>query len=183
MESKSYPAFGYVVVRNSFPAGHVMDDDEIFSNGCFTITNPSPYADGKFGPPQGGYQWLYISGRIQHTNTETQAVQQRTRGFCNLDTPETIGTFRVESLEDSVIYCTSPFINKEKNPVSPNTTCFRLPQGQTAALVEGTKLFLADGTIEVNGVQIEGPRQVHVRVGTGPRQVTALSDCLGYIFP
>jgi len=182
MEQKTFPAFGYVVVKNTFPAGHVMNDGEIFLNGYFTVTNPSPYADGKFGPPQGGYQWLYISGCVQHTNVETQEVQQRTRGFCNLDTSERIGTFKVEYLEDSVVYCTSPVLNKDKFPVSPNTTCFRLPQGQTTTLAQNTKLFLVDGIIEVSELQITGPRQVHVRVESGPRQVTAVSDCLGYIF-
>jgi len=64
---KVLPAFGWLVLKDSFDAGEVFSN-ELFTENVYTVHNPSPYSDGRFGNTLCGYQWLYTEGRVRHTN-------------------------------------------------------------------------------------------------------------------
>jgi hypothetical protein len=170
-----FAAFGYVIIRDQFDVGDLLDD-ELFSDGIYTVFNPSPFSDGRFGSIKSGYTWVYTKGIMQHTNATTGQVQNRTAGFCNITTLETIGTIRTECIEAAEVFCVSPMLN---SPV-PVTSFFALLQGQATVLPLGTKLFLCAGELRTPDTTLVGPRQV--TVSSGDVSVTATTDCYGLLF-
>lgn len=177
---KIYPAFGWYVVKDSFEAGEIFSN-ELFFDNVYNVHNPSPYSDGRFGNTLCGYQWLYVKGRVRTTNLETGVYADRTPGYCNLVTWEQIGTFRADFVEPTTLFCINALTNQAKGSTVPNTTYFGLLAGQKTIIPNDTKLFLADGEILINGNLIKGGRQIHF--SSGDREVEALQDSYGYIFP
>jgi hypothetical protein len=152
----------------------VLNEDPAV-DGIYTVTDVS-----KFGQTADGFIWLYISGQTKVTNIYTGETQLRNPGHCNLVTPETIGTFKHEIVEDSVIFCMSGRLNFEKLPF-PALQYFSLAGGSKVELSPDTKLFLADGSITVGGQTFTGPKQI--KVGDTTKEFTANTQCYGYIFP
>lgn len=177
---KVYPAFGWLVVKDLFDAGEVFSN-ELFTENVYTVHNPSPYSDGRYGNTPCGYQWLYVRGQAKVTNLETGTATYRTPGHCNLVTSEQIGTFKVEFLEPTTLFCINALTNTTKGSTVPNTTYFGLKAGQKTTLANGTKLFLVDGSLSINGTAFDGTRQI--KISTGDKEVEALQDSYGYVFP
>lgn len=177
--SKAFPAFGWAVIKNSFDAGDIFSD-ELFSENVYTIYNPSPYRDGRYGNTLSGYQWLYTEGQGRTTNMETGEYVDRLPGYCNLVTWEQIGTFRVDFLAPTTVFCINVVNNPAKGAV-PDTTYFGLKAGEKQIISNGTKLYLASGGLLINGTNTTGPRQLHF--SNGDREVEALQDSYGYLFP
>jgi hypothetical protein len=177
---KVLPAFGWLVLKDSFDAGEVFSN-ELFTENVYTVHNPSPYSDGRFGNTLCGYQWLYTEGRVRHTNVDTGEYADRTPGYCNLVTWEKVGTFRAEFLEPTTLFCINAPTNASKGSTVPHTEYFGLSAGERRTVPNGTKLFLASGSLLINGNQMHGPRQLHF--GSGDREVEALNEAYGYIFP
>lgn len=176
---KTLPAFGWVILKDSFDTGEIFSN-ELFTENVYTIHNPSPYGDGRYGNTLCGYQWLYVQGHAKVTNVDTQEITYRYPGHSNLVIPEQVGTFKVEFLEPTVLFCLNMFNNPTKGTV-PNTTYFGLKAGEKQTVPNDTKLYLASGELLVNGTNIAGHRQVHF--SSGSREVEALQDSYGYIFP
>lgn len=175
---KTLPAFGWIILKDSFDAGEIFSN-ELFTENVFTVHNPSPYGDGRFGNTPCGYQWLYVQGRAKVTNLETQEFTYRYPGHCNIDIPEQVGTFRLEFLEPTVLFCINMFNNPTRKTV-PNTLYFGLKAGEKTTTTDTTKLYLASGEVLINGVKYAGHRQLKIAEG---REIEALTDAYGYIFP
>jgi hypothetical protein len=171
METKTFPAFGFYVIRNKILAGEVITDD-VFFNGLVEIKDGFDYC------------WLYTKGLVHNVCTATQEVSARAPGFCNAVTKEKPGVWRADFLQDSVVFCVPPQDNTT-NPLAPKLidviTPFVLQAGQTVTLPRGTKLSLCQGSISINGTTIPEMKQVEMK--NGDRQVTAIEDAYGLIFP
>jgi hypothetical protein len=175
---KSLPAFGWVILKDSFDAGEIFSN-ELFTENVYTVHNPSPHGDGRFGNTLCGYQWLYVQGRAKVTNIDTQEFTYRYPGHCNIALPEQIGTFRLEFLEPTVLFCINVHTNSARKTV-PNTGYFGLKAGEKTTVAAPTKLYLASGELIINGTKFSGHRQLHISEG---REIEALADSYGYIFP
>jgi hypothetical protein len=156
-------------------------NDELFSDNIYTVFNPSPFSDGRFGSIKSGYTWVYTKGVMQHVNATTGQIQNRAAGFCNITTLETIGTARAECTQAAEVFCVSPAANAGRTPVVPVTSFFELLQGATTTLPLGTKLFLCSGELQTADTTLVGPRQI--TVASGDIFVTALTNSYGLIFP
>lgn len=176
---KALPAFGWIVLKDEFEAGEIFSN-ELFKENVYTVHNPSPYNDGRFGDTPCGYQWLYVQGRAKVTNLDTQEVSYRYPGHCNVEMIEQVGRFKVEFLEPTILFCLNGVTNAQKGGV-PNTSYFGLKAGEKRLLETNTKLFLASGELIVNGQSVSGHRQLHFTKGS--KEVEAATDCYGYIFP
>jgi hypothetical protein len=169
-----HPAFGYTILKQRVPANTILNEPPAV-DGIYTVTDVS-----KFGQTTDGFIWLYISGQTKVTNIYTGEVQFRNPGHCNIVTPEKIGTFRHEIIEDSVIFCMSGGVNVKKLPL-PALQYFNLPVGSKTELSPNTKLFLADGSITIDAQTFIGPKQI--KIGDTAKEVTANTQCYGYVFP
>lgn len=175
MVQTPFAAFGYVIMRDQFAVGETLND-ELFSDGIYTVFNPSPFSDGRFGAIKSGYTWVYTKGVMQHVNATTGQIQNRAEGYCNITTLETIGTSRAECIEAAEVFCLSPMVN---SPL-PTTSYFKLLQGETTTLPLGTKLFLCAGELQTPDTTLVGPRQISV--SSGDVSVTASTNCYGLLF-
>ena len=174
MISTVHPAFGYIIVKQQIPANTVINNDPAVDN-IYTVTDVS-----KFGQTTDGFIWLYTFGQTKITNIYTGEIQLRNPGYCNLVTPEKIGTFKKEIVEDAVIFCLSGRTNDKKLPL-PTLQYFSLTAGSKTELNPNTKLFLADGSITVDDQTFAGPKQI--KVGDIAKEIIANTQCYGYIFP
>ena len=180
MTQQPYAAFGYVILENDIEEGSVIND-ELFKDNTYSVFANSPFNDGRFGDINSGYVWLYLSGKIKHTNLVTNEIKYRTAGYCNIETKEDFGFFKIEVLEKLKMFCLGPTVNSNRTPSVPNVSFFKLLSGNSQSLPAGTKLFLAGGDLNINGTALSGARQI--KFGSSQRLVTATSDCYGLIFP
>jgi hypothetical protein len=167
-------AFGYIIFKQEILANSKINNDPVFNN-VYDVTDVA-----KFGKTENGFIWLYTSGQTKITNMHTGEVHLRNPGFCNLITPEIIGKFKYEVVEDSVVFCMSGDVNDEKLPL-PLLQYFNLATDAKVELNSHTKLFLAEGSITVEGQTFIGPKQI--KVGDSAKEFFANTQCYGYIFP
>lgn len=85
------------------------------------------------------------------------------------------GVFERITTEDSLVFCFDPRLNKGYVP--PIDPVVMQPE-DVETYVAGTRFFLCEGTIEVNGTEITGPHQVAFK-GTQP--MTAKTDVYGML--
>jgi hypothetical protein len=78
------------------------------------------------------------------------------------------------------VFCVSPTPNSSRNPAVPPLDHFALASGASVVLKKGTKLFLAEGTLHVEGKDITGPKQIEVV--SGDKSFSAVTPCLGLLF-
>ena len=163
MNSKPYPFFGHVLMRNELSAGEIITDDSMRSNR-YKVDK-----DFKF-------IWLQTSGHIHDVEINTGATQDRYAGDSTLSKPEPDGSWEMSITEDAVVWCYSPIIN-----IAPVTlTHFALADGQSVNLAPGTQLFLCDGVLSIGVTTVAAPKQL--RVDAAGKTVTAVGNCLGLIF-
>lgn len=169
MEQKTFPAFGYFVIRNRINKGEIISDD-LYLDGKVLV-------DDNFETC-----WLYTKGLVHQINVETQDVSIRAPGYCNAEIRETAGLWKAEFVEDSTVFCVPP---QKKNPLHPPLVSllkpFVLAAGQKHVLPQGTKLSLCQGKLSVGDTVINELRQIEFK--TGSREVVAIEDCFGLIFP
>lgn len=169
MEQKTFPAFGYYVIRNKVAAGEIISDDT-YVNGLVNIVTPFNIC------------WLYTKGLVHNVNVATGEVSVRPPGYCNTDPKETAGVWRADFLEDSVVFCVpAQQSHTAARPLIDLLTPFILPAGQSTTLPQGTKLSLCQGSLLIGDNTIPALRQVELK--TGERTVTAIEECYGLIFP
>lgn len=168
MQQKTFPAFGYVVIRNEISAGELISDD-LFTNGLVTITVPFSTC------------WFYTKGLVHNVNTETGEVSVRSPGFCNAVSKETTGVWRADFLEDSTVFCV-PQPQGQKSPlIIDQLQPFVLLAGSSTTIAQGIKLLVCQGQLDIGGVAIPEFRQVEFK--SGDKMVTAVQDVYGLIFP
>lgn len=166
MESKQFPAFDYVIIKNKIEAGEIIDDDTLEDNVYLYNENFLTV-------------WLQTSGLSTHTNVSGE-VQLRSTGDSTISKPLMPGSNTIVFNEQSDVFCVSPIANKHKNPKVPPLDHFSLKAGQSVTLPLGTKLFLASGSLNLGGIIVDKIRQVELV--TGARLCTANTDCLGLLF-
>jgi hypothetical protein len=179
MEAKPFAAFGYVLLRTKLKAGEVVND-EMMENNVFSIDNPTPNETGSISGSTGSYIWVLLNGIQTYTNISTGAVDKHERGWCNLVKPLSAGNFKFDSVTDSEYICLSPRVNAERTPVVPELEFFDLAVGQTRTMPAGTRLYLLDGEMAVDGITISSMRQV--RFSSGAATAKANAHCLGLVF-
>ena len=182
MISTPYRAFGYIVIKDIITQDEKLSDDELFRRGVFTVNtefDPNLTVDEyKFGDYN--HIWLYTSGQITHTNIYTGDASIRREGYNTLDTPEVLGIYKITCEEDAVAFCISPAgWNSQQVPMIPNVTIFKLLAGESSNIVSGTKLFLASGEFESNGIVANTIGQITF---SSNKTINAITNCYGFIF-
>jgi hypothetical protein len=167
MESKSYPAFGYVAVKNKFTAGEIFTAEPVFNNE-FTVGIEFPYI------------WMYTKNGDTFLNQVTQEEIVYTVGDCTTTKPIPYGAWRSLLPSDMEMICISGFANSNRTPPVPNVNVFKLSKNESATILDNTKLFLAEGVLNIAGTDYVGVKQI--RFITGDKVVTAKEDCYGLIF-
>ena len=168
MIQKPFPVFGYVIVRNELTAGEVFTDQTIKENKYIV--------DEKFKTV-----WLQTKGHIHDVEDNTGATQDRYAGDSTLIKPEPIGHWTMQIVEDAVVFCLSPVVNENKYPQAPDVIHVAIAAGQTREFAKDSKLFLASGTLTVEGKTFDGPKQI--RFASSAKTVTAVTNCYGLLFP
>jgi hypothetical protein len=179
MDGKGYPAFGYVLVRTKLKAGEVVND-EMMTNNVFTVEDPQPGANGNISGLGAGYVWFLCSGVHSYRDLATGVKDIHETGWCNLVKPMHAGSFEFASETDSEYVCFSPVLNAARKPVLPEIEFVEMEAGQQRLFPVGTKLYILDGELSINGKTFPSMRQVHVKSG----DVSALANkkTWGYIF-
>lgn len=179
MKAKAYPAFGYTILRTRLKVGEVIND-EMMVNNLFTVDDTNTDHNGSISGSNGAYIWMLISGVHTYTDVNTGVVDRHERGWSNLIRPLQRGVYRFDVVEEGEYICVSPNVNSRRSPATPNLEYFSLKPKQSKILPIGTKLYLVDGTLSIDGNEISGMRQISVK--SADHTVTAISDCLGFIF-
>lgn len=180
MEAKAYPAFGYVIVKNTVPTGGKMNS-ELVTDNRYSVQNPSPYEDGDYNGTKSGSIWLYTEGRTATRNLNTGVTKQYSAGWSNLVSPQEVGEFEFVVEEPLTLFCLGAVDNRGKVPVIPRAEYFSLEAGRTSSFSVGTKLFLCHGDMLINERVFSGPRQV--KVVSEEITVIAKTTCYGLLFP
>lgn len=168
MEKKAYAAFGYMVCKNIFTAGETFISDPVFDN---------KFSVGEYFP----YIWLYTKGRDVLINTATNDVEERFAGDSTISKPYPIGDWTSTLPVNMELFCISGFANSDRTPPLPNVSIFKLSKNQNTTVENGTKLFLAEGALNIASTNYVGVNQI--RFTTGDKTVTAIEDSYGFIFP
>lgn len=85
------------------------------------------------------------------------------------------GSFDV--VGETVLWCISDDLN---NDYIPEVEKWFLASGQTVNLPVGTKLFMCQGNLSIDGSTKSNPTQIHIK--TSETAVTANEDCYGFSF-
>jgi hypothetical protein len=178
MQTKNYPAFGYVMCRTSLLAGEVVNDDLMTNNIMVVTEETTPTNYGKIGNTDKEYLIYIFNGIHIFENIETGQVYTLSRGYCSLDQGLPVGTYKFTVAESSDFLCFNTFINTTK-PLPPLSN-FKLATGESTTLPQGTQLYLAEGLLSINNVIFPSMRQIHVV--NEDKLVTATSDCYGFVF-
>lgn len=150
------------------------------SDNIFVVHDATPGVNGKIGSIGYGYVWFLCSGRQSYRNTETGELDLHEPGWCNLVKPMTTGTFEFESITDSEFVCFPPTLNKDRNPRIPDLEFVELQEGESREFAIGTKLYVLEGELVINGKTIPSMRQIHVK--SNGAEVIAARKTYGYIF-
>lgn len=168
MDSKPYRAFGHLLSKNTLRAGETNIVSEPIFNSVFSVGDVFPYL------------WLYTKGHDVLINVDTQEQIVRGVGDSTFTNPYPKGTWRTTIPEDLELWCISAFANPNKKLTPPDITIFALAANQQVFVAQGTKLFLASGTLEIAGSLINGEKQISF--SSGDKTVRAVVDAYGFIF-
>jgi hypothetical protein len=166
MQTTLCRAFGIIVSKTLFSKGEVVVLDPIINN-VFQIG------------PSFGFVWYNTVGDDLLTNTVTGEQIVRPAGTCTLTAPIPYGEWRMEIPEDLETLCVNPFMNQNMLPLADHMVEFKMSAGESRLIPSNTKLFLGSGKLTVEGKTIEGPNQILFK--SGAKQVTATTDCYGFI--
>ena len=179
MECKAYPAFGYILLRTKIKAGEVITDEALVEN-ILNITNPALDHTGSINGSNGAFVWLLINGVHTYKDIKTGKVETHEAGWCNLVRKPDAGIYEFNVTEDSDQICFSPIINRKKIPVIPPLDFFSLKDGESCTINQGTKLYLVDGSLNIEGNVVPSMRQINI--SSSNKLVTAVGNCYGLIF-
>lgn len=156
---KPYAAFGYILYQNTC----VANDNYIFDTAT----------------PDGMCTTLVTTGVALPINNVTgEALSLYQAGDFKRQYEYVPGSFKMNVQQDIEIFCFTPQVNN--GVIVAPFTVFNLEQGVTTTLNVGTKLFLCRGTLDIDGVAVNGPTQVNVK--SSSKSVTAQTQCYGFLF-
>jgi hypothetical protein len=179
MKSQPYAAFGYVLMRVYPDVGQVVTEDAL-TNNIFTVQNGAPGVGGNVNDVGCGYVWFLCKGKQSYKNLETGQIIVHEAGWTNLTDPTPPGTYEVQFLTPSEHICFSPLGNSDRTPKIPELEFVEMEQGATRTFPVGTKLYVLEGELQINGNTIPSMRQV--RVSSSDVQATAAKKTWGFIF-
>lgn len=174
METRVYPAFGFVIQRNWLSAGEIYNDKNI-KDGVITLTGVAP--DGAALIDDKKFVWVVAKGEHRYLNLDTGIVHDLPQGWCNLNDPLTAGRQQLTVVQDSEHVCVASEIN---NGEMPNLTYVRMLSGQSREFPQGTKLYVLEGELQVGAVVFPAMRQVNF--SSGAKTATANTEVLALIF-
>ncbi len=167
MDSKPYRAFGYLVMVNRFFAGEDLNLPPVKDNR-FSVGDSFPYV------------WMYIDGTVVSTNTATGEQKVRVAGDCTVTDPWPRGEWLVSNATDYDVLCISADTNPGKTPPLPSVAPFVMRAGESRTIGKGTRLLLAEGQIDIDGVIAAGVRPIEF--ASGDKNVTSITDSYGLVF-
>jgi len=92
-------------------------------------------------------------------------------------TPQWYGVGSYDVVGETVLWCFSDDLN---NDYVPDVEKWFLAAGQTVNLPVGTKLFMCQGNLLIDGSTKTNPTQIHIK--TNETSVVANEDCYGFLF-
>lgn len=148
MTNTPYAAFGYVLFLSSAEAGEQK---------LIKLGNTSNYVTGIY---------FYVDGLAKSYVVETgEVLKDRVAGWLNTevaDAPTGGSTVRSEFSVHTEWVC----IPNANNPWGlPKVSSLILDPQSQQALTNGTNLFLAKGSLAINGRQFNAPAQIRIRSG------------------
>ena len=166
MKFTPYAAFGTVVIVTSTEIGDthrvILGDNGLVTSGYY----------------------YYTLGRAEVTHVETgEKLEDRTPGWLNsehdLSSASIGGEITLTFPEKTEWSC----ISHKSNPIGlPNLTSLLIKNGEETIIPNGTNLFLARGTLQINDTIFTGPRQIRIRSGDVTATAIITGDCYSLIF-
>lgn len=159
-----YRAFGWIVLKTEFPAGsHIVAD----------------WPENR--------QWInfWTKGEVLNISTDSSSTPPNFSlrdGFAGdwldqdyLNQCHGIGSF--DCVQDSVLWCISDDLNDSN---MPSVEKWELNAGQSSQLPVGTRLFVCQGSVQIDGVDKTEPFCIHVK--NNPLTVTANEQSYAFKF-
>jgi hypothetical protein len=151
MKIKAYPFFDKSIAHASIRKQEIVNDEAISGN-VFEVLPDGSIADA------GWYIWTMLSGKIEHENLDTGAVILMERGWSTADKGwHPAGVYKINHVEASELICIN---HKNHGEVPPTIKVHHLKDSDTASFKKGSKLFVADGRIVIDGKEFWGGRQI-----------------------
>ena len=167
MKVTLHKAFGYIVVKNVFETENEELQNHQWANGPVSSFDVDAI-------------WITAEGLSRFTEVNTGVIEEYGPGDFTPDVP-TPGLWQFKACEyPTTIFCLEAG-NLNEGIDLHMIEKFTLKSGETVTLQQGTKLFLAHGTLTVDGSSHSGTKQL--KLSTGEKTLTATTDCYGFIFP
>lgn len=174
METRVYPAFGFVIQRTWLSPGEVYNDKNI-KDGVITLTGVAP--DGAALIDDQKFVWVVAKGEHRYLNLDTGVVHNLPQGWSNLNDPLTVGRQQLTVVQDSEHVCVASEINDGE---MPSLAYVRMTAGESREFPVGTKLYILEGDLHIGGVAFQAMRQV--RFSSGAKTATANTEVYALIF-
>lgn len=166
MKMTLHKAFDLVAAHATYTKGEIINNDPLV-DGVFVVDDNSPFV------------WMYMSGRQIFVNTKTGEQIERVAGDNLIRNPIPPGEWRSIVPEDFDVVCFSPVTNNKKVPLADHITFVSIPAGEQYAIPHLTKLFLAKGSVTIDGQTVSGPKQISFK--TGDKSITSTTGAYGVI--
>lgn len=153
MKQKPFACFGYVLIANYYDEGEVFE---------VRLTANSKTA------------LFFVKGHVVCYDKDTNEFIEEYFPGAYADVHRE-GVFKDVAVEASVCFCFDP---KRHNDYVPPMGIVNLAQGEENICAAGTRLFLCEGTLSIDGQEFTGPCQILMQ---GVKQATALTDAYGLI--
>jgi len=135
MTQKPCACFGYVILQNTYPKNNVYEVQT--SSASDTLL-------------------FLVKGHMVFRNKETkQMIEEHFPGAYGSDWADRLS--EAVAVEESVLFCLSSQINRG---YMPETIPVVLQENEADIFDAGTRLFLCEGTVEINGIEFTGPCQI-----------------------
>jgi hypothetical protein len=176
MAAKLHPAFGYALVRTELQAGEIVYDGHC-TNGVLKVDGVEAGNIQRVGGAL--FIWMIANGKHTHTNVQTGEKFTLEGGWCSLNNPLPSGIYSLTIDEDSHSVCLASDVNTDR-PFPPDVEYFSLRAGEARQFPQGTKLYLVEGGLQIDGAVFSNMRQL--RFSSGDKIVTANKNSFGLIF-
>ncbi len=153
MKQKPFACFGYVLIANYYDEGEV-----------FEVRSTSDSKTALF----------FVKGHVVCYDKNTDEFIEEYFPGAYADSHRD-GVFKDVAVEASVCFCFDP---KRHNDYVPPLDIVNLAQGEENTCSAGTRLFLCEGEISIDGQLLTGPCQVLLK---GNKTIIAQTDAYGLI--
>lgn len=153
---KPFAAFGYVLMRNIFPDGTILNSE---------VNQETPCT-------------LYCTrGNIDLVIEESGYSLNMVPGTYVTPDQYVLGLYKHTTIGESVLWCYDPRLNRG---FTPPIEKFSLSENSEIELKMGTKLFLCEGKLAVGELETSKPTQLLIK--SGDTVVRSVTNCYGFIF-